>query len=72
MKHQRDPLKLKEYNNAKVKIEAKDNKTAKTNPQSKPLCSKCGKTFVKKQVLGKHIAREVCDRKLLMILRFVR
>ena len=47
-----------------MKIEAKDDKTGKNHLKSKFLCSKCGNTFVKKQVLEKHIAMRVCDRKI--------
>ena len=31
---------------------------------SRPLCSKCGKSFVSIQVLEKHVERKVCDRKM--------
>ena len=64
VKQQSNPLKLEENTDIEVNIKAKENKMAKNNLKSKPLCSKCGKTFGKKQVLEKHIARKVCDRKI--------
>ena len=63
-KQKSNPRNHEENIHLKVKIETKENKMAKNSLKSKPLCSKCGKTFIKKQVLEKHIARKVCDRKI--------